>query len=354
MLQKIYKSVMFNDQKKSHIRSLDGIRWFWIILVMLAHCSFIWLIPSHYINIEELWKIGVYLFFILSAYLIDRQIIYALNNWKNSLSYWSKYFSRRFLRIYPLFSLSLLVYLLMASFWILTIIDNPREVISHLFLLKWESLFWTIAVEFKYYIISPCIIIFLHYVVRWNKVITLFTIITIIYTSILLEYFYTFSNISTIKYIPTFLVWTSIAIYDFLNNKWFKKAVLWWKVHNYIFIPIFIILLIIPLLTSFFTNIDLHNSMYWIPYSMAWWISILSIRWNFFSKRFLEIHILRYLGVISFSLYLLHLPILRLVLFLDINNISKILCFFIISIIICTITFLYIEKPFMKFNLKYR
>ena len=74
-----------NEEKPEHIKSLDGLRGIAVLFVLLAHSSHIHINIYHEINLGALGRIGVYLFFVLSAYLLDRQIALAfLNNKKHT------------------------------------------------------------------------------------------------------------------------------------------------------------------------------------------------------------------------------------------------------------------------------
>ena len=75
------KNILFpNDYKKDHFKALDGLRGFAVLLVLLSHTSNgkAYMLPGF--NFSSMGKVGVYLFFVLSAYLLDRQIIIGFIN----------------------------------------------------------------------------------------------------------------------------------------------------------------------------------------------------------------------------------------------------------------------------------
>ena len=100
----------FNDQRKDHVRSLDGLRGIAVILVLLSHSSNNSIYFHDAIAFNGIGKGGVYLFYVLSAFLLDRQIALALMKQTAESFFWKRYFARRFLRIYPLFIISLIFF----------------------------------------------------------------------------------------------------------------------------------------------------------------------------------------------------------------------------------------------------
>ena len=70
------------DYKKDHFKALDGLRGVAVLLVILSHASLhkVYLFPG--LDFSGMGKPGVFLFFVLSAYLLDRQIIVGFVNGK--------------------------------------------------------------------------------------------------------------------------------------------------------------------------------------------------------------------------------------------------------------------------------
>ena len=98
------------DHKKDHFKALDGLRGLAVLLVILSHSSIdgVYMLPG--VDFSGMGKPGVLLFFVLSAYLLDRQIIVGFVNGKANARFWANYFLRRFLRIFPLYTLALFVF----------------------------------------------------------------------------------------------------------------------------------------------------------------------------------------------------------------------------------------------------
>lgn len=210
-----------HDNKPEHFKALDGLRGIAVLFVLLSHTSNANIFIHEYLNFSRIGKVGVYLFFVLSAYLLDRQIALTFMSGKSSKIYWFNYALRRFLRIYPLFVLALVLHGLLTLVGINTVIDKIWDIPLHMLLIKGESIFWSIPVEFKYYFISPLLMWFLHKFLMWNKQKLAITFIILIVSTILIQLIYGLPLVSTLRYFPIFLVGTLISVYEIivLNKK---------------------------------------------------------------------------------------------------------------------------------------
>ncbi|MGB0349536.1 MAG: acyltransferase family protein, partial [Schleiferiaceae bacterium] len=98
------------DEHPDHHKPLDGLRGLAVLMVVFGHGANHGLGPFGPDSMMIRGKLGVYLFFVLSAYLLDRQIIKMFQQGRAQWEYWLYYFSRRVLRIFPLFFLALVVF----------------------------------------------------------------------------------------------------------------------------------------------------------------------------------------------------------------------------------------------------
>jgi peptidoglycan/LPS O-acetylase OafA/YrhL len=154
----------------AQIDALDGVRGVAVLLVLLSHLSIsrLYLIPPA--DLAGAGKAGVYLFFVLSAFLLTLGFLRkgaASLGWREL----GVYALRRFLRIYPLFVIALAIACLhlegvshgralgfdITKFW------------ANLTLQRGDGVFWTIGVEFKYYLVIP-VIAFAHLVVFRRRI----------------------------------------------------------------------------------------------------------------------------------------------------------------------------------------
>ncbi|MCR9289857.1 MAG: acyltransferase [Bacteroidetes bacterium] len=348
-----------HEGKKEYFGALDGLRGLAVLFVLLSHSSNDNLFFHEYLNFQKIGKIGVYLFFVLSAYLLDRQIALALMTGKSSKLYWKNYFLRRFLRIYPLFTISLLAYGFASFMGMETMIQSKEDFFSHLFLIKGEWMYWSIPVEFKYYFISPLIMFFCHKYLKWDikYMLILLSIIMVLATALTLsKSFVTDSRVSTFRYFPIFLVGTIISIYELLIKQKHNLEKYKQKIEIAGGISLAIILITIPYYFQliFDKTIPSQNAKFYVFFAVLWGLILITAKYGTgIIKRILEFKLLRFLGIISFSLYLFHQLILKLIIsnYIVLPENIKIYIFFIFSIILSTITYLIIEKPLSKIKI---
>ena len=353
MIKQFTKYFFPHDGKPDHFKALDGLRGLAIIFVLLSHSSNRGLMLSEYLNFSHSGKYGVYLFFVLSAYLLDRQITLAFVNNKSSKRYWMNYFLRRFLRIYPLFILALLVHGMMSYYGYKTVIDTVMDIPMHVFLLAGEYIFWSIPVEFKYYFISPLILWGFHRFFKWemSKVVISLAVLTII--SMVIELIFELPSIVTLRFFPIFLAGTFIAVMEVIQKKSFlvKTSSLGIDISGVI--AFVLILLTVPFYTQgvFGRTIDFDDSVYYLPYGIFWGLILVSAKYGKgIMKRFFELRFLRFIGTISFSMYLFHIPVLKIIMRSNLNipDNLKVYAFFVCAIMVSMISYILVERPLSK------
>ena len=154
-----------------HIPALDGLRALAILLV-IPHNTYMfgairgWLIPFAWIA-NAGW-VGVQLFFVLSGFLITRNLLDS----RGSGNYYPAFFGRRILRIFPLYFLVLIFFLLLLprlvhlspnitgsyanQVWLWVFLQNWVAPYGHE--VYWFPHFWSLAVEEQFYFIWPVVI----------------------------------------------------------------------------------------------------------------------------------------------------------------------------------------------------
>lgn len=144
-----------------HLDALDGLRGLAVLIVMSSHWSNAGmdLLP---LPLAGIGKSGVYLFYVLSAFLLTRLMLLRGERmgYGNGLM-WADYALRRVLRIWPLY----LVVLLLS--WLLTAqgvagwhyrIDGA-SLLRHVALREGQSVLWSIPVEFMFYLWLPLLVL---------------------------------------------------------------------------------------------------------------------------------------------------------------------------------------------------
>lgn len=145
-----------------HLAALDGLRGIALLLVVFSHASLIGIHMVPGIDMSGTGKTGVWLFFVLSSFLLMHQFLQLDATGRLDAREWWRYAWRRVLRIYPLYIVFLLVC------W-LSPLDHymppmsAREVVDHLLVRRGFWLTWSIAVELKYYLALPVLVLaYLH------------------------------------------------------------------------------------------------------------------------------------------------------------------------------------------------
>lgn len=249
-------------------------------------------------------NVGVSYFFILSGFIM----IVAYNK-KEKIGY-IDYYKNRFARIFPLYVLGLVLYLVTkyANFSI------PATIVYLLGLQSWipgkvmilNFPGWSISVEFLFYLIFP--VLYNYFYSRKNKSIWIAAILLWVVTQVFSHLYKAspyYEGLHTksqqflyyfpLMHVNEFLVGNLAGIF-FINN--FKQK-------NYD-IPIILIFLAI-LLALIFVPLFYHNGLMAVLFIPL----IILISWNngFLTKVF-SLKPLEYLGEASYAIYITHIPVL--------------------------------------------
>lgn len=160
------------------IPELDGVRGIAVLLVMVCHSSLIQPMPvPRGINplalpgLLELGWSGVDLFFVLSGFLITGILL----DTRDSKNYFSSFYVRRVLRIFPLYLSAVFAYFHLAlplahHFGTWRSLDNSLEPWFWFHLSNWKiafgahanwlAHFWSLAVEEQFYLFWPLVVFF--------------------------------------------------------------------------------------------------------------------------------------------------------------------------------------------------
>lgn len=118
----------------NYIKTLDGIRFYSILGVMLAH----WIHSS----ITYTFAMGVIVFFVLSGYLITRILLVTKEKYPNEvpLRLFKTFYIRRSLRIFPIYFLTIVIFYLANLpdvkaniIWLLTFTVNIKYFLDNSF-----------------------------------------------------------------------------------------------------------------------------------------------------------------------------------------------------------------------------
>jgi peptidoglycan/LPS O-acetylase OafA/YrhL len=130
-----------------HYPALDGLRGLAAMAVVFSHASNANVGVIYGVPLAGLGRFAVWLFFVLSAFLLTRQALVALRAGEYR-SWLMGYAARRFLRIYPLLCFALTLDLVLSRI-------SPEDTLRTVLLGYAPGIYWSIPPEFIFYFVIP-------------------------------------------------------------------------------------------------------------------------------------------------------------------------------------------------------
>lgn len=331
-------------KKLDYRNDIDILRSLSIFLVVLYHLDF---------NFFQKGFLGVPIFFTISGFLITNLIV---NYSKNNKFTYQFFLNQRLRRILPAYFFTLLITFLIGKQIIL--FDDTKlfleSFIPSLFFLSnfyfWQSInyfnhyteymplihTWSLSIEMQFYIIYPLVFIFFKKNINFIKIIILFAF----FLSLLLDIY--FSSIKPVAsfYLPVTRVWEIlfgclIALFSVkIPNKYL----------NYIgYVIIF--------LSIFFLE-NFISSSFALKLTVVFATGLILITGKKLVANGYIIKLLIFTGLISYSLYLIHYPLISLFkhYFILEPSLDIKIIILISSYLISVLSYKYIETPFRRKN----
>lgn len=323
-------------------KEVDGLRALSVIIVIINHINKD-LLPFGYL--------GVDIFFVLSGYVITASLLQ--NNNKKLGIFLKNFYLKRFKRIFPtLFLVVVSTFILFSKidyYFLSTFITGLFSLIglSNLYLYnisldyfstaaKYSPLLhtWSLGIEEQFYLIYPLIIFFLFHSVKKPAFLKIFLIMVFSFSIVHFLLMYN-ENFSGAYFLTTSRIWQIllgclILLFKTSNNK------------KYIFIDNGTIpLLILFLYIIYGPNFQVNPH---VTISIITSIFLLSTSKNSLSYKLLSKNFATNIGLLSYGLYLWHLPILTLKYWSD-NYSLKIEEELLIIISLTLLTFLFFDVP---------
>ena len=341
---------------------IDGLRAISVISVLLYHVEL-------YLNKTSFFSggfIGVDIFFVISGYLISSIII---NEFLKTKKFsFKKFYENRIRRILPVFFAVIIASSLIAFFYLL-----PNDLVkfakSSLYSLGLSSNFyfhysgqeywaksslykpllhfWSLSIEKQFYILFP---IFLLVILKFIRKYTLYILIFCISLSLLLAHWLSNVDSSLNFYILITRLW------EFLSGSiiaYLKIFSLDKKKNN--FLPLFGLFLIFFSIIIFGNDIK-NPSLYTLFPIIGSCLILYFSNENELAYKILSFRPLVFIGLISYSLYMWHYPILafsKISGFFDFSDTNKIKTISLI-IILSILSYFLIEKPFLNKNRNFK
>ena len=327
-----------------NLAPLDGLRGIAALLVLVDHTG----LPGF----RGAGMVGVTLFFCLSGYLLCLPFA-AEGSRIVSAEYMKNYFARRFCRILPMY-----YFVLTAGYFFS---QRYEDYIRSLLFLQGNSILWTVLQEIHFYTLLP-LIFMIHYFIFRGRL----TGILIFLGGVGFAYNHNWLPIHTMYgmghtmplYLGVFLVGIMMG---YFYQKWDRikyRNILSLLGHPGVIFIMFVLAVSLPGLRSFIAGHRVVET--WVlegiyPYLTGCLILGLSITERNRVQEFFSHSWLRAIGLISYSVYLLHPVFLDLVkyiftVYLNIqpNGVVKFVFTLILVIPASVMTYTYIERPFIR------
>lgn len=295
---------------------LDGLRGLAVLIVIASHLSnFAWL-PQP--GLAGTGKSGVYLFFVLSAYLLAHAMLSRTLRGLADARYWGNYALRRVLRIWPLYLVILL------SSWAFTragVVDwhyqmNGGALWSHLTLRAGESVLWSIPVEFTFYlwlpvVVAPLVALRKLQGGRW------WGLVFLVLLALLASWRWPASDAPTngVRLGPYLVVFLCGVAAAWVQREWPAPRARQgaWGAFGWLLLGL--LALTTPSLWAWLGGTQFNpelNHRWFAAFGVAWSLLLLAVlRGNGLLGRFFAGAPMRLVGVVSFSAYLWHMPVLQ-------------------------------------------
>jgi peptidoglycan/LPS O-acetylase OafA/YrhL len=338
----------------NYLPHIDGLRSIAVLSVVFHHFS-PEIIPGGYI--------GVDIFFVISGYLIAGIIKKEIE--ENNFTFIG-FYERRVRRIFPalfgvlIFSTILGFFYLLPSDFIVTL----RGLIGTLFfvsnLVFWRDFkdgyfgatedgliplvhTWSLSVEEQFYVFFP-LFLFLIYKFRFSKLFTISTLIIVFFVSLFLSAYFIADKPVAVFFVTPFRIWELLAgvvlafnIFPEIKNR-FLNEILSILAFLAVIYPCF-----------FYSNLTIFPGFSaLLPVVGSAMLIHLGKTNNSLIKSLLKLKVFVFIGLISYSLYLWHWPILVFSKYMSQNFflLENTFVLFIISLLISSLSYFYIEQPF--------
>jgi peptidoglycan/LPS O-acetylase OafA/YrhL len=353
ILKKITHEILSPSRSVQTTKELDGLRGIAIIIVFLGHI--LHLDPQLSPGIGSFAQVGVYLFFVLSAYLLTTITV---NQFQKGFtpSILKNFFVRRAFRIFPMYYFTLLLVYFSLTFRNMMFGGRDIDWLDHILFKYPQGNFWVISVELEFYLLIPILAYFI--VVpkaRLGKCLPLiaFALLSLSLSKIMTHLFTFPLNF------PHLLPFLSIFLFGVLiaNIEYSFKVVLsqipkmFWNLTFYFGILCYLFL--IPSIgIGFFSAEEIYSEYYSLIGAFASALVLISaLNGSGHVVKFLKFTYLRYIGIISYSIYLLHILVMSYFagsLYTNFGISLTVLFVWTLVTLLSTLTYLLVERPFIN------
>jgi len=347
------------------IEGIDLLRGLAVSVVVLYHFFEILKLHNHFLYpyITSIGQIGVPLFFIISGYLIYRSIEYSIaKKGKNSgIKY---FFLHRIFRIIPAYYVNFLVVFLLAYFIFGTMQTwstdfTVKQILSHLTFTSYffyqtsglgiNGAYWTLSIEMLWYFVAPLLFLF----IKKDRYYLVIIGIALLYLwSIDLGLFDKFFHLDKTQpnymaklfffsfQLPGQIIYfmSGIFIYKYLSSKYNDPVPTTLK---------WILFLLIMGIFIFLSHQPFYTSSFLVR-NLITLVIVTALFVLLYQSHIRQLFFVDWVGKISYSIYLWHMPILYLfalyILPYHYSLASVAILFVVILLFISTLSYYYIEE----------
>ncbi|KTD11594.1 Acyltransferase family protein [Legionella gratiana] len=315
----------------------DGIRGLACFIVLVTHA-----VTMFFMNSSAYFagsgKIGVWLFFVLSAFLLTTKFKIQGFAFPQIIHYGIS----RFLRIIPLYLVALIIYKLLGT----TDISSWKNVVDSVLLKQGFAHLWTVPVEFKFYFYLP---LFAFLFIKSAEVNPIFSLLLFIFFVLLEQIFWPYwhtpiNSIDVNHYLTPFTTGVFFAvIYERLKLYVTAKSANWMGC-----VTVIICLLSLPITKRYFFKIPLDISLanQFVYFGLLWaFFIVFTMEGKGFFGKVLYTHFFRVIGKWSYSIYLFHWFVYMKYIQFWPNQIWAMLMAFISAIIVGGLINYFVEQP---------
>lgn len=347
------RASLFPPDQKSRIPALDGLRGLAVLLVLLEHAGGFGMRLSEIATMRRAGKYGVYLFFVLSAFLLTRLLILRPLVELLQMRIWWNYFLRRFLRIFPPYAIILLTLLALHRM-------NLGDVANHLLLRDGVQQFWTIPPEVKYYLLLPFLALTISAFSQKRSALGILAAVGLVVICFCLFRFEMVwslrSRIRLAKMIAPFVMGSTIAVvYGLLETHSLKTKYLRPILEGFALLAFGAILLRIPFIHDVFLSNAVSDSNHDpVVVGALWSLVLLGMLHGtgLLQQAFMWLP-LRYVGLVSYSAYLWHWEFLKPVAGLTaIPTQLRLLIYGVSVLAVASVSYLLVERPLSRVRLQ--
>lgn len=304
----------------AHTPALDGLRGLAVLIVLLSHTANAGLPVLPGFSFSGTGKSGVYLFFVLSAFLLTRILLgKPWAQWRVSAT-WLDYVLRRVLRIWPAYLVVLLASAALTASGLAPWWPYPMDaeaLLRHLLLLEGVSVLWSVPVEFHYYLWLPLVAALLGLAVQRGGLWAAAFVALLLTLAALALWPPAESRVNDVRLGPYLSLFFAGALAAVLSRRWSAappSAAALGVAGGLAVLALLATMPALPALLGLLPFTPDLNHRWFVFFALAWSALLLAVvHGPAWLRQPFEWRPLRALGWVSFSAYLWHMPVLAAV-----------------------------------------